>query len=311
MRSAPRFLIAGTVLAAAALSGAGLVAGAADPSPGSDLPELPSVTEQVAGLYDGDGCLRTGPSADDVDCSIRADEVDDALSHGGVREPRLLQGFSGSHWLGQVDGRGPRVLLDSVALSAEGSFTASGLARNEGTEVLATLSVTVRLVDGAGAELDEVTVVSPVRDIRPGEPVPFALTSPVTASAVDHVEWSATGGATGDEATRALSWTPFWERPVDGEPVALYLYRDGAGPRPHLLFGSVAAVGGTGVDRPEVVVGQVSADGRLASVVSASVRGPDGSPLARLDAGATGDALVVDPGDPPAGGETMVWVQGS
>jgi hypothetical protein len=311
MRPAPRFLIAGTVLAAAALSGAGLVAGASDPSPSPGLPELPSVTEQIAGLYDDDGCLHTGPRADEVDCSVLADEVDEALSHGGAREPRLLQGFSGSHWLGQVDGRGPRVLPDSVALSPEGSFAASGLARNEGTEVLATLSVTARLVDGAGAELDEVTVVSPVRHIRPGEPVPFALTSPVAVSTVDHVEWSATGGAPGDAATRALSWTPFWERPVDGEPVALYLYRDGAGRRPHLLFGSVAAVSGTGVDRPEVVVGQVSADGRLVSVVSASVRGPDGSPLARLDAGATGDALVVGPGDPPAGGETMVWVQGS
>ena len=212
MRPAPRFLIAGTVLAAAVLSGAGLVASASDPSSSSDLPELPSVTEQVAGLYDGDGCLRTGLRADEVDCSVRADEVDEALSHGGGREPRLLQGFSGSHWLGQVDGRGPRVLPDSVTLSEEGSFTASGLARNEGTEVLATLSVTARLVDGAGAELDEVTVVSPVRDVRPGEPVPFALSSPVATSTIDHVEWSVTGGATGDEATRALSWTPFWER---------------------------------------------------------------------------------------------------
>jgi hypothetical protein len=133
----------------------------------------------------------------------------------------------------------------------------------------------------------------------------------VAASTVDRVEWSATGGATGDESTRALSWTPFWERPVDGDPVALYLYRDGAGHRPHLLFGSVAGVGGMGVDWPEVVVGQVSGDGRLVSLASASVRGPDGSPLARLDSGAAGDALVVGSGDPPADGETMVWVQGS
>jgi hypothetical protein len=311
MRPALRLLLAGIGLAALALSGAGLVAGASDPAPAPGLPELPSVSEQVAGLYDDDGCLRTGAGPDDVDCSVRADEVDEALSHGGAREPRLLQGFSGSHWLGQVDGRGPRVLPDSVQLSAGGTFTASGLARNEGTEVLSTLSVTARLVDLAGAELDEVTVTSPVRDVRPGEPVPFTFTSPVAASTVDHVEWSATGGATGDEATRALSWTPFWERPVDGDPVALYLYRDGPGRRPHLLFGSVAAVGGTGVDRPEVVVAQVSADGRLVALASTSVTGPDGSPLAHLDAGAAGDALVVGSTDPPADGETMVWVQGS
>ena len=47
---------------------------------------------------------------------------------------------------------------------------------------------------------------------------------------VDHVEWQATGVPSGDAARRALSWTPYWERPVGGEPVDLYLYHDGAAP---------------------------------------------------------------------------------
>ena len=311
MRPAPRLLIAASVLVAVALPGAGLVAGAADPPPAPGLPELPSVADQVGGLYDGDGCLRTGIRSDDVDCSVRVDELDEALSHGGATEPRLLEGFSGSHWLGQVDGRGPRVLPGSVRVGTEGPFTASGLARNEGTDVLASLEVTARLLDEDGAEIDVVTVASPVHDVRPGEPVPFVLSSPVGASAVDHVEWLVAGGEPGDESTRALSWTPYWERPVGGDAVDLYLYHDGPGSRPHLLFGSVAVVGRAGLDRPEVVVGRLAADGRLVSVASAIVRGPDGSPRGRLDAGSAADAMVVAPTDPPEGGETLVWVQGS
>jgi hypothetical protein len=311
MRPGPRLLLAGSVLVAAALPGAWLVADAADPPPTPGLPELPSVADQVEGLYDGDGCLRTGISRDEVDCSVRAEELDEALSHGGATEPRLLEGFSGTHWLGQVDGRGPRVLPASVGMSTDGSFTASGLARNEGTDVLASLEVTARLLDEDGGEIDVVTVPSPVHDVRPGEPVPFVLSSPVAASAVDRVEWRAAGGDRGDESARALSWTPYWERPTGGEAVDLYLYHDGAGSRPHLLFGSVAAVGEAAVDRPEVVVGRLSADGRLVSVVSASVRGPDGSIQARLEAGSAGDVMVVAPIDPPEGGDTVIWVQGS
>lgn len=311
MRPSSRFLIAGSVLAAVALPGAGLVAGASDPAPAPGLPELPSVTEQVDGLYDAAGCLRTGTGPDDVDCSVRADEVDEALSHGAATEPRLLEGFAGTYWLGEVDGQGPQVLSASVTVSRTGSFRAIGLARNEGHEVLASLEVTARLVDGAGAELDLVTVASPVHAVRPGEPVPFVLSSPVPASAVDHVEWRAAGGDAGDESARALSWTPYWERPVGGDAVDLYLYGDEAGSRPHLLFGSVADVGGVGLDHPEVVVGHVAADGRLVAMASATVRGPDGTPLEHIDAGSAADAMVVAPSDPPAGGEILVWVQGS
>jgi hypothetical protein len=311
MRPFPRLLLAGSVLVGVTLPGVWLVAAASDPAPAPALPELPSVAEQVDGLYDADGCLRTGTAPGDLDCSVRADALDEALSHGAATEPRHLEGFSGPYWLGQVDGQGPVVLTDSVSITADGPFRAIGLARNEGTEVVASIEVTAHLVDATGAELDVVTVSSPVHDVRPGEPVPFDLSSTVVASAVDHVEWRAAAGTAGDGSTRALSWSPFWERPAGGDPVDLYLYRDGTGPRPHLLFGSVAVVGGSGVDRPEVVVGHLTADGRLVALASGAVQGPDGSPLDRLDPGSAADAMVLAPTDPPPGGETVVWVQGS
>ncbi len=309
MRSRAPWILAVAVVAALAVPGADLVAGADDPPPPPALPELPSVAGLVDGLYDGDGCLRTG--TDEVDCSVRAAEVDAALSDGGAGATRHLEGFVGSRWLAPVSGGGPTVLPASVARSTAGSFIASGLARNESPTVLATIEVTAQLLDAEGTELAVVTVTSPVHDLRPGEPAPFTLAADVESAAVARVVWTAAGGATGDGHHRALSWTPFWERPADGEPVDLYLYRDGRGPRPHLVFGSVASVGDEPIGRPEVVVGWLSPEGRLIALVVAPVRSPDGASLTSLAAGGAADALVVAETAPPTGAETLVWVQGS
>ena len=309
MRARAPWILAVAVVAALAVPGAALVAGADDPGPAPALPELPSVADQVEGLYDDEGCLRTGPT--EVDCSVRAAEVDAALSEGGAGETRHLEGFVGSRWLAQVNGRGPTVLAATVERSTVGAFVASGLARNEGPSVLASLEVTARLLDTEGTELAAITVSSPVRDIRPGEPAPFVLRADVDAAAVAGVEWSAAGGVAGDGTARALSWTPYWERPAGGDPVELYLYRDGGGPRPHLVFGSVASVGGSSSARPEVVVGWLSPEGRLVEVVTAPVSGPDGAPLADLPAGGAADALVLTDAALAVGAEMLVWVQGS
>ncbi len=156
-----------------------------------------------------------------------------------------------------------------------------------------------------------VTVVSPVHDLRPGEPAPFTVRADVDAATVARIAWTAAGGAVGDPARRALSWTGFWERPEGGDPVDLYLYRDGGGPRPHLLFGSVAAVTERLLERPEVVVGWLDDHGRLVVVATAPARDPGGGPLAALVGGGTADALVVAEVTPPEGAEALVWVQGS
>lgn len=309
MRLRAPWILAAALAAGLALPGVALVAGADDPEPAPALPELPSVADQVDGLYDDDGCLQTGP--DEVDCSVRAAEVDAALSEGGPAETRHLEGFVGSRWLGRVDGGGPTVVPASVERSGTGAFVATGLARNESSVVLATIEVTARLLDAAGEELAVVTAPSPVHDVRPGEPAPFRVHADVDAATVARIEWTAAGGVSGDPAHRALSWTSYWERPEGGDPVDLYLYRDGRGPRPHLVFGSVASVGADPVGHPEVVVGWLSPDGRLIGLVTAPVRGPDGGPLAVLAAGGAADAMVVAEVTPPAGAEVLVWAQGS
>jgi hypothetical protein len=65
------------------------------------------------------------------------------------------------------------------------------------------------------------------------------------------------------------------------------------------------------VGGPEVVVAWLDADGRLVRTLSAPVVGPDGAALAELPAGGAADTLLTADVDPPAGGEALVWVQGS
>lgn len=297
-------LLATGLLAVAVPVGAWSLADAGTPSAAPGLPELPSVAEQVDGLYDEQGCLTTGTG--EADCSVRADEVDEALSHGPATEARQLQGFVGTRWLGQVTGTGPEVLEDSVRV-ADGAFAAQGLVRNHGEVTLATVEVTARLLDADGEELATVTATSPVHDVRPGEPAPFEISADVDG--VARVEWSAAGGEAGDGDSRALAWTPYWERPVGGEPVDLYLHRDEAGERPYLLFGSVTAV--EAVASPEVVVAWLDADGRLVRTLSGPVVGPDGAAVDELTAGGAGDVLLSAEADPPVDGEVLVWVQGA
>lgn len=303
------WILAGLALAGVALPVRALDAGAAHRLPAAALPELPSVAAEVEGLYDEAGCLHTGP--DEVDCSVPATAVDAALSQGAGGATRHLEGFVGSRWLTGSDHGGPAVLAASIKQTEAGTFAASGLARNEGAVVLATLEVTARLLDAAGDELAVVTVVSPVHDVRPGEPVPFVLTAAVDAEQVDRVDWSASGGTVGDGTRRALAWTPYWERPAGGEAVDLYLYRDPPEDRPHLVFGAVASVGDVRLRRPEVVVGWLGGDGRLLGMVRAPVRGPDGAPRSTLGAGEGGDALIVAGSVLPPGAEALVWVQGT
>ncbi len=309
MRARTPLLVVGLALVASVPPSAWALATAPDSDPAPGLPELPTVADQVDGLYDDEGCLVTG--AHETDCTVRADEVDDALSHGPATETRHLEGFVGSRWLGRISGDGPTVVASSVRIRPTGAFTATGLARNEGDTPVDTIQVTARLLDADGVELARETVTSPVHAVRPGEPVPFVLRSTVPAATVVDVEWAAAGIGEADESTRAFAWTPYWERPAGGEPVDLYLHRDGDGPRPYLLFGSAASVGTEAIHQPEVVVAWLSAAGRLLAVTATPLRSPDGSALPALDPGAAADALVVAAAGPPARAEALVWVQGS
>lgn len=278
-------------------------------------PELPSVAGAVQGLYDDQGCLHTG--VDTVDCSVRADRLDQVLAEGTGGGPRHLEGFVGPLWSDGGRAGAPRVLPETVLTHGDpagadgGGTTWTGLVRNEGDTVVAAVTVTARVLAADGGVLGTVEATSPVTDVRPGEPVPFTLSAPVPGDRVGGVEWSARGVGTGSADRRALAWTPYWERPAGGEPVAIYLFEDRDPARPHLHFGAVAVVGPTPVARPQVLVGWLDADGRLVAWGAAPVVAPDGAPVSTLAPGGLGDALVVAPMTPPPGGEPILWVVGA
>lgn len=281
----------------------------ADAAPTVVDPALPSVAETVEGAYDEDGCLRTGPA--EVDCSVRAEDLDASLADGDGGAPRHLQGFVGPRWLEPTPGTGPRVLETTVERQGgeAAPLVLSGLVRNEGAAVLAEVRVTATLLAVDGRVLGTATATSPVTAVRPGEPVPFTVVTDQPAAAVARVRWSA-GGAratVGAETTRALAWTTWFTRPAGGEPVSLYLRQEGTGPRPELVFGGVENVGGAPLGSPRVVAGWLAPDGRLVAWAEAPVVGPAGGPTARLAPGASADALVVTDAVPPSGSELLVW----
>lgn len=306
----PRLVVASTGLV---LLAAPLAWRAVDASPASDLdPTLPSVSAAVEGAYDEDGCLRTGP--DEVDCSVRAAEVDAALAEGEGGAPRHLQGFMGLRWLDPTPATGPRVLETTVSRhGAPGALVLVGLVRNEGTELLAEIRVTATLLAADGEVLGTAGATSPVTAVRPGEPVPFTVVTDQPAASVAGVRWSA-GGAravAGAETARALAWTTWFTRPAGGDPVSLYLRRETSGPRPELVFGGVENVGDDPVGSPRVVVGWLAPDGRLAAWAEAPVATPSGGAATTLVPGRAADALVVTDAVPPTGSEVLVWGYGS
>lgn len=292
-----------TTVAAATSSGGG----------GGDLPVLPPVEERQPEQFDERGCLVIGPGRSD--CATTAADVDAGAAGRTEGDDRSLLGFVGSQWLTGATG-GPTVLADTITTGAgaDGTWRAVGLVRNEGPDEVAALEVHARLLDVEGHELGVVSAPAAVGSVRSGEPVPFSLGSAVPAAEVGSVEWGV-AGLEGPASERAMEIAVYWTRPAGGEGVEHYLHQDAPGDRPQLLFASVTARGARPVPEPRLVVAWIDPDGAVVGVADAAVVGPDTTPLAALDPGAAGDAMVVtrDPLRPDllAGAVPMVWAVGS
>lgn len=205
------------------------------------------------------------------------------------------------------------VVADTVAVDAGArAWTARGLVRNDTAEVAAQVVVTAELLDDGGGVLERIEVVSPVHDVRPGEPVPFSIVASSSASSVAGVRWSARADGVGDPTRRALALATFWTRSYgDPRPVRIPLRQEAPdGPRPFLAFGSVTA-GGVGIAQPAVVAVWTDGDGRVRDLRVAPAAGPDGNPVASLARGAAADWLLVvdDPvlGPAAAASTPLLW----
>ena len=259
----------------------------------SDLPTLPPIEQRESGVFDDEGCLRV-----EGECTIQADELDAVAAGAPGDQFRTLEGFTGPRYTTDLARDVVLVLEDTVAegADADGTWTASGLVRNETAEPVGVVEVTARQLDSAGTEVATATATVLVAPLRPGEPAPFVVESVAPADQVTSVEWSVYVEPAGaGEASRATELTTYWtEVAGDRELVSVNGYTDPAGDKPHLVFGSLTGLPGADVDGPTVVAAWYGADGRVLHTTEVDVVSlADFEPLDTLDEGMLGDFLVV------------------
>lgn len=269
------------------------------------LPTLPPIAARHPGAAGTDG----GREVDAQDAGASADDW------------RNLSGFTGRGFTTDRRTGAPVVLPESVVAGTGGTWSAQGLVRNESGAVIARLGVVAELLGADGSVLERVETVSPVSNVRIGEPVPFSMRGQTPASMVASVRWASASAGGSDESTLAAAassrafevWT-LWTRPVGGRPVDNALHRDGAaGPAAHLVFGSVANVGpATGAVR--VVAAWVDDSGRVVAVADAGVVDADDAVVTAFPAEGLGNAMLVV--EAPAAAAVasltpMLWVVGA
>jgi hypothetical protein len=120
--------------------------------------------------------------------------------------PRLSTGISGPPTLvlSEVDGKAVVLMQESLTVATDGNWAALGLVRNETTHDVGSVSVSARLLSKDGTVLDVSSATVLVDPMRPGEPGPFKLTSKVSVSEVNKVEWTITSGQADNQASRQI-----------------------------------------------------------------------------------------------------------
>jgi hypothetical protein len=334
-------LVIGVLLTAIALSGCGdgdppaqVTVGGSSQSGNAALPTLPPIDERNPGQFASDGCAATSSGSD---CSVTADQIDEAQAGTGEADWRVLAGFVGPRWTTAVGGS-VRILEDTVAVGASATWSATGLVRNEQANAVGAITVRATLLDAGGAEVGTASTEALVPVVRPGEPAPFEIHADVAAGQVASVQWSVTAAPAAEASNRDVELGVLWQRGLaDPRPVDLYLYRDPtSGPHPLVVFGSATAVGPSAVTGAAVVGAWLDADGRVIAVAPATVARPEGVALdedgparagevlpelagppaaPRLEPGEAADVLLVlDAADaPPAvdDAQLMLWGMGS
>lgn len=104
-------------------------------------------------------------------------------------EFKTLLGYSGPFYnVEKLNGR-LAVLAETVRVSPRELWQASGMVRNQSCQPMRIASLTARLFGQDGKLLDVATATLPLDTLRPGEPAPFVIKSPVLTAAVHRVEW--------------------------------------------------------------------------------------------------------------------------
>jgi hypothetical protein len=248
---------------------------AAPPEIPFGLPELPTVEERHPEVHDKYGCHIGFTPENKAHCRTQKAE-EKAKSKAALttaeREKllaspeklnyeKVLRGFSGPYYTPLPSANAAVVLGETVTTSAtpSGNFTAVGLVRNETLEPITAVTVTAKLLNKGGRVLAQENTQALVEPLRPGEPGPFQLTSPVAFKDVAQVQWSAEWRAEEDKSK--LAWRdveiigrnwgsslPWGNRDRDDHDTAA------VPPYPHLEIGHVKNLSGKDIPNPRMVM---------------------------------------------------------
>jgi hypothetical protein len=171
----------------------------------TELPELPSRHEIYPDIWDENDCLIDSnqtsrlPTCEASPTESKS-EKNKRLNTSSLtelnKEKRLL-GFEGLYFTPLLTENAVVVLVGTVTAlaSADGSFSAVGLIRNEiAGQLINSATVVAELMNSSGKVIDKASAEALVAPLRPGEPAPFELKTKTPfkdgAKVNWHVEWA-------------------------------------------------------------------------------------------------------------------------
>ena len=213
------------------------------------------------------------------DCSVTADEIDDILAGDSEGDVRHLAGFTGSLWT-ERRGRRPagRARGHRGGVGRSGGRGAGPRPQRDRRTTVGAVEVTATLRDDRGEEVTVLTGPALVGTVRSGEPVPFVLSGPAPAVAVDRIDW-ATTIVDAPAVSRDLEWQPYWEQPAGlRDPLENHLYTEvglGSASRCDLRFGAQSGLDRGPAMSPSSSPGSMTS-GKLAALGQSAALDPAG-----------------------------------
>ena len=199
---------------------------------------------------------------------------------------KALRGFVGQNYIVEVQGQSFPVLENSLNIYKQDKWQAKGLVRNETLDTVGTILVEAQLLSQDGKVLETISTESLIKQVRPGEPVPFTMSSLLNGDQVYDVRWSAKSGYKKEAVSREANIMVNYEVPYG---VAEYkgVKRDDA-PYPYVLGTSFDNLSGP-LKRAELVAVWLNENGKVKWIERANL-----DPLFKNGVGIEGSALFND-----------------
>jgi hypothetical protein len=209
-----------------------------------------------------------------------------ALRHVPANGATAVPGYAGPYYNDGARSDSVVVISESLKSRPGETWSIAGLIRNETDGMVIAPRVSATLLDRQGKTITTASASVPLVRVRPGEPAPFTITSPVSNTDVGSVIWAVTYARTavsttisattdgGDTVFRDFELSVFWHRPYGGERrLAGYPYADSAvAPYPYVVLGSIRNVDTRAVNSARVLGAWLNSQGQVVHVDWLSLR---------------------------------------